>query len=1324
MSGIALLSNIPPGQAPLIRTVEWPPIVWLGNTTEIQLHFKGETEKVAVGTAGAMPADVVLVLDRSSSMDSGPGSALANGKAAAANFAAILVGPEFRAGVVAFDSNPVIIHDLSSNEATISEAIENVQSGDATDITSALRLAAQMLGSPGSNVPVMMDRRRAIILLSDGLDSSQAQVTTAADSIAQTGIDIFAVGLGYNIDEDILREIASDPDYYARTVDPRQLITIYLEFAKNFAQPVGRSGQISEQANIRFFEIVDEPLAFLSQYNPDQGLLSWALPVLFTKGLTVRYRADPLSVGLLVPAREPARMTYFDDNDTLVELTSDGAPRIFVISPLLLFLLFLPALLYALYQLIKLLRPVPQRPPPPIIVPIQYPTPGLLQLPSLGTAPVPTPLPILFIGLGWTGRWILTHLKYTLHEIHQGRTPEEFQFLCLDSANSEYHGPNPLDVKLGQIALHDDEIHLIPCDLKDAVRRGEQDGMLPQDLRWFDRSHYTALPDADLELSSGSSRRRGLARLGLLQDLEKGNGGSAIEQTLRARLDRLWKSSTGTPCQVFLMASSEGGIGSGWLMDLAVLIHRVSRNLSGGNAVSLYAILSTRADHDASAQEKGNHAGLLDELKRFAFAGDYPFSIQPPTCLTEKSVDPFGRLNETLFRRVFYFTRDSGANHPFTPQHDHFPEIADFVSLFAGQAPINALKSHFVTIDPEVLRERNKSLEYTVSFATSRTVRFPSYVLVNRLKLRILLEVIQTLIDVPPNAQSVDAMEASDDQLQRILDDWAENAYLEHHCPGFFKCLRIWWKTRDPSAVWILLREQHTVSSAGIPSEKKKYVEYLAMALTDYFRRPCPNQQDLKTPRFGKITKCRQLLIGLTGAVDSMVSSIPQNAESDKKDSIGRLTQLYRQTNNEFLTQTENWIRVLGGAIGSEEDSNSVYGMLLRKYKKVIAFETEVIQKMSPRWYVNDSDGPVELVKEGVVKMLFGDWGDHPDRLLPRFWFEATSQATDGSILPSLQLVFYSDSKKTFPCNENTCRMLLDELDPIAEGFAFQIWSYSLLEKLTGKDGELVDSVGEHVRKLTKAEPRIPAEGQTEEPIHRAILMRATEAEAQALGHPLSSESLDKNVKGLIRPKWVTRPLKSDDIHSYAVHRVIHNYPVSSLGGLRTDSPEYIHAAEVLLRRYGKHFTDLTGHPISGLNAVYGILLTDVERFRTFTLLYAMGNVRLEQFDLSKRYVARYQTQENWLTRESDEPKLYVAALRFVTSQEDMISMFGQVGTLDQSQRIAFSDQNIQRIKTETVARWMPRQELSLDDQLLALLYVESNLEKARPSVPPPNMSN
>ncbi len=224
-----------------------PDKVVQGQTIQFKIQLRG------AGGLIQTPVDVVLILDRSGSMT---GRKFSDAQAAAITFLNY-TDSEDRAGLVTYantlDSIDLAFMDSAGKTAYI-KTIKAKSPGGATDMYDAIARAEELLlASPRINAPTV------IVLLTDGLHNYPSILPNSAfEAQAQDaktkGIIIYTIGLGHDVDKNLLRLIAETTEgefFFAATSD--QLLEIY----KTIGQKLSFAG-----TNIKVTETVPSHITY------------------------------------------------------------------------------------------------------------------------------------------------------------------------------------------------------------------------------------------------------------------------------------------------------------------------------------------------------------------------------------------------------------------------------------------------------------------------------------------------------------------------------------------------------------------------------------------------------------------------------------------------------------------------------------------------------------------------------------------------------------------------------------------------------------------------------------------------------------------------------------------------------------------------------------------------------------------------------------------------------------------------------------------------------------------------------------------------------
>ncbi|OHA38654.1 MAG: hypothetical protein A3G52_04385 [Candidatus Taylorbacteria bacterium RIFCSPLOWO2_12_FULL_43_20] len=197
------------------------------------------------------PADVMLVIDRSGSMDDDggdPPEPLSSVKKAAVSFVENMKERD-RAGVVSFAntaSDPldiVLTADFKKvKDSVFAINIATTSGPQNTNIGSGLIVATKELLSERGRE----EAKKVIVLLTDGLPSRptlpdnkeypEKYAIDAANGARAANIDLYAIGLGSGVRADFLRDLTVIPDRYFEAARPEELIQIYRNIAASICK--------------------------------------------------------------------------------------------------------------------------------------------------------------------------------------------------------------------------------------------------------------------------------------------------------------------------------------------------------------------------------------------------------------------------------------------------------------------------------------------------------------------------------------------------------------------------------------------------------------------------------------------------------------------------------------------------------------------------------------------------------------------------------------------------------------------------------------------------------------------------------------------------------------------------------------------------------------------------------------------------------------------------------------------------------------------------------------------------------------------------------
>jgi Mg-chelatase subunit ChlD/uncharacterized membrane protein len=266
---------------------------------------------VQTATCSPDPLDVMLVMDRSGSMQ---GTPMTNAKNAAKAFVDLLDPAADLAGLASFAGSATLNWQLGSDFAGLKTAIDGLTASGGTYIGSGITAA---------NTEFQSARHRAnagkvMVVLTDGVDNpSNPGTVTAANAAKAAGTRVITIGYGTNIDADFLRGLASSPSDYYASPSTEEIGAIYASIATSLCRPPNTAPEVSAGPN---HAVAVNQTVTLGGAAGDDGL-----PAAATLAYTWSLTSGPASVTFSTPNAAATDVVFPAAGVYTVRLTaSDG----------------------------------------------------------------------------------------------------------------------------------------------------------------------------------------------------------------------------------------------------------------------------------------------------------------------------------------------------------------------------------------------------------------------------------------------------------------------------------------------------------------------------------------------------------------------------------------------------------------------------------------------------------------------------------------------------------------------------------------------------------------------------------------------------------------------------------------------------------------------------------------------------------------------------------------------------------------------------------------------------------------------------------------
>ncbi len=614
-------ANSRPAAGPLTATVR-PAAVWPWQEAEYRMTVRGEARSAA---RPAAPVDLALLVDVSGSMlRSLPAMAQA-AQQAVEELAAAEPG-RFRFALIRFDTEAEINTPWTDRPADLVAGLRRLTpfTGE-NDSRAAFARLAELLRSarPGA--------RQVAVFYTDGeLDvcsshdprvcplagpMSRQEMAAASERLRRSGVELLAVSLPGRAPDPLLFDITGAPTRVFEPSSTGDLVRSFQALSAGVLGVPARGALLTHRLDGRHFAA---PLTGTAWTLARDGSLALELDRLPLTRATYTHPLVPRAAGLWRVGVTPPRLSFIaPESGRLMEVSAPRRPLLLAITWWALFAMALPALLWLAGHLLRRRRPALEleatvEPPP-------HRAPEPTRLPTLPPPPPPPepPVPTLFVGLGGGGRQALAAIQAELAQLHDGAAEPPFRYLTLDLDRRRQE----LAGGAGEPDAGGATLHLTaPAEVTAAAAITAEPDPPPPHLGWFDAGRYRDAAREQLDLASGSRGDRVLARRALFRWLERGELTGELARLAREVVAR---SAPGDPWQIVILASRDGGVGSGWFVDCGRLARRLGRSLQAatqGAGPEIVGILCDSPERPRTA----NRAALGLELETAMLAGAYP----------------------------------------------------------------------------------------------------------------------------------------------------------------------------------------------------------------------------------------------------------------------------------------------------------------------------------------------------------------------------------------------------------------------------------------------------------------------------------------------------------------------------------------------------------------------------------------------------------------------------------------------------------------------------------------------------------------------------
>lgn len=351
--------------------------------------------------------------------------------------------------------------------------------------------------------------------------------------------------------------------------------------------------------------------------------------------------------------------------------------------------------------------------------------------------------PTIIIGLGGTGRWVLTMIKKNLLEIYGGQMPRHIRLLSFDTIKEgQSVNGRPIEkVEVGGVQLASSEyIHLGGQLYNLCQQIVNAESALPHVRSWLQAEHYLkGLPRDDFTIARGSGQRRPFGRMALFLDLQAHSQSMVVERINQALSEVSNGSSNVT---FYVVASLSGGTGSGMFIDMAHLVRVLTQ--PPVTVRGFLVLQNTFGSVERLAHVELNTAAALRELDRFMHVFDQNYSITYSPDIPVRGKTVYGANGGRLFDGCYLIDADRERNPlvAYKPKDGVYPSIADSITTLLDPGVAAEFEANLSNIaNRSSSAQLNKDAPHYSSIGTY-TLVFPAEAIVTSLSYRFARELL------------------------------------------------------------------------------------------------------------------------------------------------------------------------------------------------------------------------------------------------------------------------------------------------------------------------------------------------------------------------------------------------------------------------------------------------------------------------------------------------------------------------------------------------------------------------------------------------------
>lgn len=390
--------------------------------------------------------------------------------------------------------------------------------------------------------------------------------------------------------------------------------------------------------------------------------------------------------------------------------------------------------------------------------------------------------PAVIIGLGGTGKWVLTYLKKNLLDTYGGQLPRTIKLLSFDTTEEKvsYDGkPQEEEARVGEVQLDRTEFVYLGGNIHQICREIRDKNSHKHIGSWLQAATYLETVDPDaFDIGKGAGQKRPFGRMAVFYSLQAQVQSQLANRIKTALTEVFAASERDAAVEIFIVASLAGGTGAGMFIDVAHLTrwfaHKIIRTSFAIRG--FLALQNTFRQVLNVNQIEANTGAALRELDRFMLVFDqhYPIVYNPEDPLL-KTI--YGGQTGKLFDNCYILdaVRDRFSLDDVHPKYGVYPSIADSISMLLDVSAGDAYAQHYKNVNTRIAEIQSRTGRPTYSSLGTYSLILPVEDIITSLTYRFALELIdqylvQFLKQKDENQQETLVLTYEDDPRKRVLE--------------------------------------------------------------------------------------------------------------------------------------------------------------------------------------------------------------------------------------------------------------------------------------------------------------------------------------------------------------------------------------------------------------------------------------------------------------------------------------------------------------------------------------------------------------------------